>query len=65
VSTDIERPIFHQSKESVMSYRKFHGEERTALISRVLAGLVGTIIANGSIVIAVVMMARYAARSDA
>ncbi len=48
-----------------MSYRKFHGEERTALISRVLAGLVGTIIANGSIVIAVVMMARYAARSDA
>jgi hypothetical protein len=48
-----------------MSYRKFYREEWTALISRVLAGLVGTIVANGSIVIAVVMIARYAARADA
>jgi hypothetical protein len=48
-----------------MSYRKFYGQERTAPISRVLAGLVGTIVANGSIVIAVVIIARYAARTDA
>jgi hypothetical protein len=48
-----------------MSYRKLYGRERNARISRVLAGLVGTIVANGSIAMALVIIVRYAARADA
>jgi hypothetical protein len=52
-------------KENVMSYRKVNDVDRGFLISRVIAGVVGTIVANGSIVLAVVVIARYAARADA
>jgi hypothetical protein len=47
-----------------MFYKIFNGN-RGLSISRLVAGLIGTIVANGSIIFTVVIITRYAARVDA
>lgn len=47
-----------------MLYTNFNSN-RGLSISRLVAGLIGTIVANGSIIFTVVIITRYAARVDA
>jgi hypothetical protein len=55
---------FIDTKEKVMFYKIFNSN-RGFSISRLVAGLIGTIVANGSIIFTVVIITRYAARVDA
>jgi hypothetical protein len=47
-----------------MFYRTFNAGNRGLSISRLVAGLIGTIVANGSIIFTVVIITRCATRED-
>ena len=48
-----------------MFRRIFNDANRGFCLSRLIAGLTGTVVANGGLIYAVVIIARYAARVDA